>query len=610
MPTKTAELRDYQNDALYAIAESTSRKQLVVMPTGTGKTVVFSKKADDDVKMGKRVLILVHRDELVRQTFAKLEAAGIETLSIGIIKASENVPDAKVTIASVQTLSRKNRAMHYAMYGLADTVIIDEAHHAPADSYRNVVDWTLKPNGVGLLIGFTATPDRETQKAYKRRMRNGGTQIGVNVRSGMAKVFDQVVFYRSLTDMIAAGWLADVVPATIETRLNLDEVGMSGGDWKEGELGDAMERAQADDSIVSSWLRSDARNRKTLAFLPTIKMSIATRDAFLRAGISAAHVDATTPIWERQAIYAALRDGSIQVVTNVMVLTEGFDEPSISAIIVARPTQSRLLFAQMIGRGTRNYPGKENVLVMSVVGHSLDLDPLTLQSFLDDPGWENAKTLSARKKELAEEIAVQDEELEFEREEAIQFVQNFQATTKAKYVWTKTNNVWNLAAGNKKHYRIIENGLIQGYRTYDLLDLDGTTLIHEADMAFAVNRAEQMLRKNGSTILVDPNADWRTKEPSQAQLWKADKLGIPIPYIQQGKEYKLREGAKPITRGELSLLIDQRALSEEPTEKQVKFLRRHGYKTANEIARGIKAEGILPATKSEASQMITEILAE
>jgi superfamily II DNA or RNA helicase len=596
---KSPELRDYQLAAVYAINEATSRKQLVVMPTGTGKTVVFAKKSSDDANRGRRIAILVHRDELVRQTVAKLESAGIDMEKVGVIKAFQNETDKQVTVMSVQTMARKHRSMTFAANGLVDTLIIDEAHHAPADSYRNVVDWIKKPDG--LLIGFTATPDRETQKQFLKRKRNGqAIGIGVNRKSGMAKVFDQVVFYRGLTDMIAAGYLADVIPATIETKLDLDEVGISGGDWKEGELGDAMEHAQANDSIVNSWLRSDASGRKTLAFLPTIRMSIATRDSFLAAGIPAAHIDANTPIPERQEIYKKLRNGEIKVITNVMVLTEGFDEPSISAIIVARPTQSRLLFAQMIGRGTRLYPGKENVLIMSVVGHSLDLDPLTLQSFLDDPGWENDKTLSARKKELAEEVAADNEEAELQKEEAISFTQNFRIVNKAKFIWSKTSNVYNLAAGDGKHYRIVENGLVQGYRTYDLLDTDGTTLIHETDLSYALNRAEEMVRKTGNTVLVDPNQSWREKDPSAAQLWKATKLGINVPFRQVDKDHwELIPGRNSITRGELSILIDQKQLSEPATSKQQYRLRILGFGTA---------EKPMPKTKAEASRILTELI--
>ena len=609
MQNKT-ELRDYQKANIWAIKESTSRKQLSVAPTGTGKTVVFSAIAEEWSK-NNRVLILVHRDELVRQTLAKLESGGLDMAKVGVIKAAENQVTYRVTVASVQTLSRRNRAMQYVEYGQANLVIIDEAHHAPADSYRNVVDWCKTSEG--LLLGFTATPDRETQKQFLKRKRNGSaTGIGVNRRSGMAKVFDTVVFYRSLSEMIAAGWLCDVVPATIETRIDLDEIGVSGGDWKEGELGDAMERAQSDDSIVNSWLRSDAFGRPTLCFLPTVRMSILTMDAFTKAGVTAAHIDANTPVERRQSIYKQLRDGQIKVVCNCMVLTEGFDEPSVSCIIVARPTQSRLLFAQMIGRGTRLFPDKKDCLVMSVVGHSLDIDPLTLQSFLDDPGWENTKTYSARQKEIAEEAETSDEEMEFDREEALAFVQNFQISAKAKFIWTKTANMWNLNAGDRQYYRIIENGLVQGYRTYDLLDLDGQMLIHEADLAFCVSTAEQMLRKNsnGTTVLVDPNASWREKDPTPNQLWKANKLGIRTPYRQISKDqWELVPGKTPMTRGELSIMIDQKALSEEPTEKQIKFLRRYGYKTAAEIAHGIKGTP-LPLSKSEASQLIGEIMAE
>jgi superfamily II DNA or RNA helicase len=591
-------LRDYQLECLHSIEESTSRRQLVTLPTGTGKTVIFSEKAKRD-SAKHRVLILVHRDELVRQTVAKLEAAGLDRTKYGVMKAEQNGAWYDIVIASVQTLSRTRRAKEYAAFGLAKTVIIDEAHHAPANSYKKVLE-TCTDVENGLRIGFTATPDRETQKAYKKRTATG-MKIGVSHRSGMAQVFDEIVFYRSLTDMIAQGYLCDVVPATIETRLDLSKVGILGGDWREGELGAAMERANTDETIVSNWIRSDANGRPTLCFLPTVRTSKTTCDAFLAAGIPAAHIDGTTPIDERQIYYKQLRDGSLKVITNCMVLTEGFDEPSISCVIVARPTQSRSLFAQMIGRGTRLYPNKPDCLVMSVVGHSLDLDPITLQTFLDDPGWENEKSLSARKTQQATSITellasaqtvsafptgIDDAEVEYLRQEAIQFSQEFKIATKSQYLWSKTNNIHYLAAENNRHYKVVENGLLQGFRTYDLISPTGTMLIHEGDFAFCIKEAEKFLDASGvSKALVNPKSSWRTLKPTPQQLWKADRLGIPIP----------KAG---ISRGELSDLITQIELSTEPTKKQLWWLRSHGYK------------GEPPTSKQEASSLIGEIAAD
>ena len=336
---KPMRLRNYQTECVDSIeseAANGTRKQLAVLPTGTGKTVIFTELAKRRQLIG-RTLILVHRDELVRQTVSKFRDSGMD--NIGIIEASHNDVRSPVTVASVQTLSRDARLIQYLKHGKAHTIITDEAHHAPAQTYRKVVQFCL--HELGIHVGLTATPDRETQKQYRRRMKNDKTAFGISLTAGMGSVFDKLVYYRPLTDMIAEGWLSDIVPATVQTATDLHNVKMTAGDWQEGELGKALEQARADIDIVSAWERS-ARGRATIAFLPTVKTSRLVASEFERRGYTAEHVDGNTPNEIRQDIYKRLREGRTQVVTNCMILTEGFDEPSVSCIIVGRPTQSRL----------------------------------------------------------------------------------------------------------------------------------------------------------------------------------------------------------------------------------------------------------------------------
>ena len=505
------ELRPYQLEALQAINESPSLRQLISLPTGTGKTVIFAELLR---QRNHRSLVLVHRDELVRQAVAKCEQAGL-TFNLGVVKANLDEVQQDIVIASVQTLSRDKRLVHYLRYGAPNTVIVDEAHHAPAPTYRKV----LAHVGKALVVGFTATPDRKTESTDGKH---------VSLTAGMASVFDSLTYYRSLTDMIGEGWLVDVMPATVKANISLHSVPTSNNDWQEGALGEALQKAHAEVTIVQACQQA-ARNRPTLAFFPTVESSKQACRQFQAEAVTAEHVDGTTPIETRQAIYQRLRNGDTQVITNCMVLTEGFDEPAVSCIIVARPTKSRSLFAQMIGRGTRLYPGKDNCLVFSVVSHELDIHPVTLQTFLNDPGWTDHQTLSARKKVIAASHELDKKE----QLEAIKFTQTFRATSSAKFIWAKTGNRWRLRLGT--HEIILKetnNGL------YAIMDT--ATPLHPLapsplPLDGAVRIAETYAIKHNETRLVDPNAAWRGELPTAKQLKFAHKLGIHTEGMSRGE---------------------------------------------------------------------------
>ncbi len=351
-------LRPYQDetlDHLAAAAQIGIRRALVSLPTGAGKTVIFSALVLTWLARG-RVLIIVHRDELLRQTADKLRAAGYEG-EIGVVKAGRNEHTAPVLIASVQTLGRTARlARLTADYAL---VIVDEAHHATAASYRRVLDYLgcFAPDGP-FTAGFTATPERAD-------------------RQDLNDIWQGIVYHKDLWDMIAAGYLCNVRGLQIRIAADLDHVARRGGDYREGELAAALTAAHVPMQIAEILVRY-ATDRRTLVFVPGVAFAHETARVLQDAGIAAAVVTGDTPIEERQGIYAALRAGSIKVLVNCAVLTEGFDEPSIDCVMIARPTLSRPLYQQMIGRGTRIHPGKGDSLVLDLVGASAQHELVTL----------------------------------------------------------------------------------------------------------------------------------------------------------------------------------------------------------------------------------------
>lgn len=347
------ELRDYQDEAVthvaHAVADDGKRRVMVVLPTGAGKTVVFGALAhawlSDD--MG-RVLVLAHRDELIQQAVAKL-SVWLPRHLIGVVKARQDDAASPVVVASVQTLRNEKRLARVGRFGL---IVVDEAHHSSAASYRTILAELGAFSETGpVVVGVTATPKR-----------------GDGVR--LDDVFETVAYAKTYTEMVARGYLVPVESKVFDLIENAGrpKLGID-GDYSEGWLEGVMLKANAPDKIVEAWQR-EAANRPTIVFTPTVSVAKAVADAFGAAGVSSAWVSGAMPIEERRAALTGLANGTIRVVANCAVLTEGFDEPSVSCIVVGRPTMNEALYIQMVGRGTRLHPasGKKNCLVLDMVG--------------------------------------------------------------------------------------------------------------------------------------------------------------------------------------------------------------------------------------------------
>jgi superfamily II DNA or RNA helicase len=345
-------LRPYQEAALDAIDQAERegvRRPLVVHPTGTGKTVTFGGAIKRRADRG-RSIILVHREELAAQAIEKLGWQAPD-LSTGIVKAELDEVDADVVVASVPTASRDDRLrrlLESAGRSPFGTIVADEAHHAPAPSWTKTLHALGAFNPYGpLAVGFTATPERD------------GKTLGV---------WEKVVSYMSIREAIWGEYLVPILPAeVVETSMDMGKVRKTGGDYSDGDLGRELEESGAIDQIADAY-KEHASDRKGVAFTPTIKTAHALAEALCKRGIVAEAVDGTTAKNERAAILLRLKTGATQVVTNCAVLTEGFDEPTISCVVVARPTKFHGLYVQMVGRGTRKAPGKANLLVIDVVG--------------------------------------------------------------------------------------------------------------------------------------------------------------------------------------------------------------------------------------------------
>lgn len=354
--TKT--LRPYQReaiDALYAQWGQGGRSRLaVLLPTGMGKTVILANliKRERERSPGKKVVILSHRDELVTQAKEKVEDWN-PGLNVGIVKANRNEIDADVISASVQTLRSEKRRKAIENVGL---IIIDECHHAVASSYMETVKFYGGFDGRCRVAGFTATLER-------------------NDDLGLGDIWEEVVYRKDIAYAIDNKFL--VQPRTEKVRLqklDLSSVAkVIGGDYSATDLGKAMHDAGAPKALAEAYIEH-AGARQGVVFCPTVSLAREVCEAFNSAGIVAEVISGETPSGEREEIYAATRRGDVQVLVNVMVLTEGFDMPQLEVCVVARPTESRALYIQMVGRVLRLHPGKHEALVLDVVGASVGMD--------------------------------------------------------------------------------------------------------------------------------------------------------------------------------------------------------------------------------------------
>lgn len=349
------ELRPYQQECLRSILtayKAGRRRVLVSLPTGTGKTVVFS-AFPGFFRMKKRLLVLAHREELLEQARHKFQLVHPE-LRVEIEQAERHASDdAQVVIASVPTLGRAG-SPRLARLRREDffLVVVDEAHHAVADSYLRIFDhFGLRDPGTPrLLVGFTATP-----------YRGDG--------AGLGAVFEDVVFRRDLRSMIRERHLSRIRGWRIITDVDLDAVRVRHGDFVESQLAAAVNVEVRNDIVVKAY-RDFAPGRRAVIFCADVAHAQAMAAAFGKAGFTAAALWGAMPGPQRQAVLAAFSAGKIAVLANCLVLTEGFDEPRVDCVILARPTKSQLLYVQMVGRGTRLHPDKQDLLVIDVVDNS------------------------------------------------------------------------------------------------------------------------------------------------------------------------------------------------------------------------------------------------
>lgn len=522
-------LRAYQDEALAAIESAEARgvrRQLGVAATGLGKTIMFTALARR--RDQTRTLILAHRDELIDQAMRKVREAWPEQTSVGKVKAGDNQTAAHVVVASVQTLARERRlaqllAPSPLSLGFNDPtpfglVVVDEAHHASADSYKRILEGLNAgaPDGP-LLVGVTATADRGDGR-------------------GLDDVFDEIVFSYDLLWGIGSGYLSDLRGLRVSIEMDLGKVKVTRGDYHAGQSAALLEAAGAPELIVKAW-QEHAVGRRTLVFTPTVEMAGQCRDAFERAGVAAGWVHGAMDAGERAMHLRNYSRGTIDVLCNCAVLTEGYDEPRTDCIVIARPTKSRALYTQMVGRGTRLHPDKTECLVLDVVEASRDHSLVTIPSLFGlrrefEREMERDPTLGAagareRQAELdlhEGRIRAEDAELFHKvRRDGLAWVAVIGAPDR-RYAVSLGRDVGQIVL---RQLEPDTDRWLAGFRNADGVK---SVLARDVSLELAQGIAEETVRRLAPTArtLIDANAKWRTHRPSAALLAAAVKWRIRV----------------------------------------------------------------------------------
>lgn len=505
-PKSDLPLRPYQTTALSRILNAYidgKRSIGISLPTGCGKTIIFLALARGVLEAGGRVLIVAHRDELILQPIEKLSLVWPEAPEPGVIKAERFEPDPPMVLASIQTLWRRLDRMKEKF----DLLVFDEAHHAAADTYRRTLDRFLELNPEMAVLGVSATFFRHDEKDLK-------------------EIFEEVVFEYSVLEAIADGFLCGIDYRAIRTHCDISHVKFDHrtGDFSLSQLARAVNTPERNKFAVEKWIEL-ARNRKTIVFCADVQHALDMAETFKDQGVRVATLTGETPLQERRELLKDFARGKISVITNCMVLTEGFDDPAVDCLLLARPTASKGLYVQMVGRGLRLYPNKKNCLIIDLVDishrHSLisiaDLDPKLKYriEFLGE-GIGNGLLLDA---------GLATEALELEKK---------QIFDPSAFHWAKGEDGWAASLGNGRTLYIRRSRKTRRKELYIPYLIDSRFEIRPLtskpvtlELAFGV--ANGVLKDQGMEVLYSPDAQWREKPPTERQIALCKRWNLPEP---------------------------------------------------------------------------------
>lgn len=507
-------LRPYQENCLKAIIEAHRQgisRQLISLPTGAGKTVIFAHLIKN---LGLRTLVLAHTVELLDQARDKIKMI-CPSLHIGRLNASSKEFDHKVVVATTQSarIEANLEKLKAQNFGLC---IYDEAHRAASDSSRDILEALGFIKGSQrLLCGFTACAFRQDHR-------------------GLGENFDQIVYQKKLRELVEDGYLVKPTGIHIETNVDLSQVQIGDGDFRPESLAAIMDTPELRKLIIDSWLEK-ARDRKTVCFGVNVAHATKLAECFRANGIKSESIDGGTHPKDRTTILNKYRRGEIDVLVNCMILTEGFDCPETDCVLIARPTQSKGLFQQMAGRGLRLWPNKVDCLILAVGSkmHPLCSTAQLLEDSEPDPERERKPTKETNS--LLNQLPIN---LNQKLKAALL---SFDPLSDV-FSWQRDEGTHFLKASPTTHLEVSPIGNDQYEVT--ITGDKSQTLATGLNFEYAFAAAEDFARANKSTFkIADRTAAWREAPASikQIQLIRS-KTGC-------------RAGLDKLTRGQASDLI-------------------------------------------------------
>jgi ATP-dependent helicase IRC3 len=517
-------LRPYQQEALDSINsfyDKGIKRQLIVLPTGAGKTIIFSHlpKFKKDVLP---MLVLAHREELLDQAKTKIEWSNPH-LTIEIEQGSRHASYSDIVVASVPTLGRSDsKRIEKYPKDYFRSIVIDEAHHASATTYRRILDYFH----CDFTLGVTATPQRSD-----------------NTR--LTDVFDDIVYYKTIQDLIEDGFLCNLVGYRVKSSTDISSVASNDGDYVASQLEDAINNSVRNASIVSAY-NNLVPNSKAIVFCAGVKHANDLAASFAFSQIATEVILGETPSDLRSDILKRFKDGTTRVLVNVGVLTEGFDEPTIESIILARPTRSNLLYTQIVGRGTRLSDNKPHCTIIDIADTTRGKKPIGLPSLLGLPPdfdleGKDLIQIANKYKELesycpGEAVRVlspDDIDLAYKRIDLFmppppnEFVQQY-----SRFVWAEvSDNTFHLGIDSSSSLKIYLDPLgrwaVEFYYRQDNI-FNKKHLAYFEAMQDAFSRSDKWVLQNFNTTLIDSSSSWRADSPTDAQKKLLKRIGVPL----------------------------------------------------------------------------------
>ena len=536
------DLRDYQNDCLSAIAkarEAGYKRQLVAMPTATGKTIVFAHLIK---QMGVKSVVFCHTLELVHQTKEKIKMV-IPGATVGVLTGEDKTDlDAQYLVATIQTAC-KAEVLESLKAGGYKLVVADEAHHFAANGCKRVMAG-LEPD---LLVGFTATPFRQDGR-------------------GLRGIFDVISFQRSTSTMVRAGWLARPVGYKISKEIDLKGIACGAGDYQIDQLDQYMNTPELNEAVVECSLEKMG-DRPTICFGVSCDHAWKLSEEFKKRGKKAEFISGGTAAEERRNILSRYNCGYTQILCNAQLLTEGWDAPQTSCVIMAKPTKSRGCFTQCIGRGLRLSPGKNDCVVIDVNEKNHDIcDVALLMGDRKDAKRDEAEELDIEVLDTDVESVAKDAEIPKKLSKTLKAVLVEFSLLKGRFLWKKENGIDFIEGLG---CRVVlqkdeKEGVDTTFSVVTYVERKGevTNTVESEGLSYqyAFGCAEDWARAHKKYfVLVDSEADWRETPISEGQKVALGKFGYSA-------------GVDELTKGQAAVLMDH--LVKQPRRERPEWLQK------------------------------------